>query len=97
MPIKHGQDVKDLLEATQLPKEVAILKRKAHTRDNIKQAKGLADEAAKAAAGIQSGNVKIQELSKDHSPQDLQTLSQMQHDCTRQEKWTWMENRANLC
>ncbi|XP_067901968.1 ribonuclease H-like [Heterodontus francisci] len=50
-PIQNGKEVRDLLEAMQLPQEVSILKCKAHTKDNTIEAKGnaLADQACKGA------------------------------------------------
>ncbi|XP_067901769.1 ribonuclease H-like [Heterodontus francisci] len=48
-PIRNGKEVRDLLEAMQLPQKVSILKCKAHTKDDNIEAKGnaLADKAAK--------------------------------------------------
>ncbi|GAB0207455.1 hypothetical protein GRJ2_003211200 [Grus japonensis] len=50
--IAHGQQIKELLEAIQLPSELAVIYIKAHTNQENQLAKGneLADQAAKAAA-----------------------------------------------
>ncbi|GAB0210336.1 hypothetical protein GRJ2_003499400 [Grus japonensis] len=50
--IAHGQRIKELLEAIQLPSELAVIYIKAHTNQENQLAKGneLADQAAKAAA-----------------------------------------------
>ncbi|GAB0195032.1 protein NYNRIN-like [Grus japonensis] len=50
--ITHGQQIKELLEAIQLPSELAVIYIKAHTNQENQLAKGneLADQAAKAAA-----------------------------------------------
>ncbi|XP_038672976.1 ribonuclease H-like [Scyliorhinus canicula] len=37
-PIRNGKEVRDLLEAIQLPREVSILKCKAHMKGNITEA-----------------------------------------------------------
>ncbi|GAB0210249.1 hypothetical protein GRJ2_003490700 [Grus japonensis] len=50
--IAHGQQIKELLEAIQLPSELAVIYIKAHTNQENQLAKGnaLVDQAAKAAA-----------------------------------------------
>ncbi|XP_072371638.1 ribonuclease H-like [Scyliorhinus torazame] len=53
-PIRNGKEVQDLLEAMALPKELSILKCKAHTQEETMEAKGngFADQAAKKAAPL---------------------------------------------
>ena len=48
----HRTLIKGLLEAIQLPTELAVIYIKAHTnrRDNVSRGNALADQAAKAAA-----------------------------------------------
>lgn len=60
MPVKNSQLVGELMDAIQLPTEVAVIKVKAHTGDKTTEAKGntLADEAAKAATKPEATRLK---------------------------------------
>src|SRR4029434_5544048 len=65
-PIKNGQLVADLLDAMLLPKELAVVKVKAHTHLNTPEARGnaLADDASRKAArqkeGRRNGNIEME-------------------------------------
>ena len=50
--IANGEEIRNLLEAVQLPKEIAVIHCPAHTKDTTEVSKGnaLADTAAKGAA-----------------------------------------------
>lgn len=52
MTVTHGQQIKDLPEAIQLPSETSVIYIKAHTnrQDMITKGNFLADQAARAAA-----------------------------------------------
>uniref|UniRef100_UPI00398EF7C7 uncharacterized protein isoform X1 n=1 Tax=Pristiophorus japonicus TaxID=55135 RepID=UPI00398EF7C7 len=99
-PIRNGKEVRDLLEAIQLPQEVSILKCKAHTKKNTTEAQGnaLADQAAKDAA---SQGVPPEEPTQMCRLKALRTLTRdlqtMQGECSREEKWTWIEAGIKLC
>src|SRR4029434_1135690 len=56
-PIKNGQLVADLLDAMLLPKELAVVKVKAHTHLDTPEARGnvLADDASRKAARQKRG------------------------------------------
>ena len=64
-PIKNGQLVADLLDAMLLPKELAVVKVKAHTHLDTPEARGnaLADDASRKAArqkeGRRNGNIEM--------------------------------------
>ncbi|XP_076118486.1 retrovirus-related Pol polyprotein from transposon 412 [Alosa pseudoharengus] len=56
-PIKNGELVAELLDAMQLPKDLAVVKVKAHTRQDTFEARGnaLADAASRTAARKREG------------------------------------------
>ncbi|KAL2102074.1 hypothetical protein ACEWY4_003835 [Coilia grayii] len=66
-PIKNGELVAELLDAMQLPKDLAVLKVKAHTKADSVEAKGnaMADAASKTAA--QRGGECVDGLQGDEN------------------------------
>ncbi|XP_073399116.1 uncharacterized protein [Dendrobates tinctorius] len=82
-PVKHGHLIKQLMEALLLPKEVAIIKVKAHTKLNTTEARGndKADRAAKEAARRPRHNetpeapplVMTQRIKKEPIPSNQET------------------------
>lgn len=83
-PIKHADLVEQLFPAFYLPKTVAILKVKAHTRQDNIEAHGnhMADTAAKEAA---SGAVDTYVSITDTTPEswDQDTLTRLQDQASR--------------
>lgn len=100
MPIKNGREVENLLKALQLPQNVAVLKVKAHTKAVSIETKGnsLADQAAKVAAArtadIPTAQANQLQIVEHHS--QLKNIAEMQNQCSREEKWEWMENGCKL-
>lgn len=64
-------EIQDLLDAIQLPKQIVVLHRPAHTRDTTVISKGnaLADAAAKAA--VHQPVVKIVAVASDKSSRPI--------------------------
>ncbi|KAI2661130.1 hypothetical protein H4Q32_030171 [Labeo rohita] len=94
-----GLQVEELLKALQLPKQVAVLKVKAHLRGGSSEVKGntLADQAAAAAAAraAEAPTAQTCHLRVTHYSQ-LKDIAEMQDQCSREEKWEWIENDCKL-
>uniref|UniRef100_UPI00398ED842 uncharacterized protein n=1 Tax=Pristiophorus japonicus TaxID=55135 RepID=UPI00398ED842 len=92
--IKHSQLVLSLLDAIQLPSNVAVVKCAAHTtgEDEVSVGNRRADEAAKQAALAQADCLQAVSVSP---PQilDIQQLKTAQQQVTIQERRTW-ENQG---
>ena len=96
-PIKNGGVVQNLITASKLPDKLAVVKVKAHTKgqDAISLGNHWADEAAKAAALNDSlPTYKIATIDMS-GPTDID-IAKLQNDCTKAEKWTWIENACTL-
>lgn len=65
-PIKHAELIRALFNSLHLPKKVAILKVKAHTREKILESKGnaFADTAAKQVALMTPPAVYLAEVTE---------------------------------
>ncbi|KAL0147746.1 hypothetical protein M9458_056952, partial [Cirrhinus mrigala] len=98
-PIKDGREVEELLKALQLPKQVAVLKVKAHLRGGSSEVKEniLADQAAAATAArtAETPTAQTCHLRVTHYSQ-LKDIAEMQGQCSREEKWEWIENGCKL-
>ncbi|CAN2390547.1 genomic stop codons, partial [Pristimantis euphronides] len=96
-PIKNARLVAQLFEALKLPKQVAVVKVKAHTKDQSKEAEGnrRADEAAKAAALLPLP-MKAYTVSTVAGEVDLQVLQKLQAQSSDDEKEGWKKKGAEL-
>ncbi|KAM4677984.1 LOW QUALITY PROTEIN: uncharacterized protein O3C94_009991 [Discoglossus pictus] len=103
-PVKHDKAIRELLDALALPKEVAILKVKAHGKLNSDEARGnhLADQMAKKAAMI-SQEMDKKEEKKDINiytmqtlPTDLKLLKELQKTADPEEVNKWKAKGAIL-
>ncbi|XP_028268994.1 uncharacterized protein LOC114440735 [Parambassis ranga] len=90
-PVTHAQLLAELLQAVQLPKQVAICKCPAHTRgtDTVSKGNDFADQTAKAAA---LKEMKLCVVSEDQMSHD--TLKDMQQQSPDAEKAIWTKNGA---
>ncbi|XP_069047762.1 protein NYNRIN-like [Lepisosteus oculatus] len=104
-PVKNADLVSELLAALQLPKQVAVVKCKGHSREDTPEARGnkLADWTARQAALGQWEEWAIEKPLQIISVctvniQALRTeqLSELQAQAPRIEKWTWMERNVGL-
>ncbi|XP_068998257.1 uncharacterized protein [Embiotoca jacksoni] len=96
-PIKHEEEMRELVDALQLPEEVAILKCRGHDSGNSPQARGnqAADTAAKKAAGYQVTMCMVRDDCEDR--QNMLTLSKIgeeQDKASPQEKSVWVQRGA---
>ncbi|KAM4700666.1 uncharacterized protein O3C94_001760 [Discoglossus pictus] len=103
-PVKHDKAIRELMDALALPKEVAILKVKAHGKLNSNEARGnhLADQTAKKAAMI-SQEMDKKEEKKDINiytmqtlPTDLKLLKELQKNANPEEVNKWKAKGAIL-
>ena len=94
-PVKNGPEVMALLNALQLPGQVAILKMKAHGKIFTDDSKGndLADRAAKAAAKRTPLSPK---LMRRYTLDTLQHIRDMQSSAPKDEVWEWMAAGCKL-
>ncbi|CAJ0928447.1 unnamed protein product [Ranitomeya imitator] len=105
--VKHHGAIKDLLDALQLPKMVALLKIKAHGKLNTVEAWGnnMMDMAAKGAAkGRQYGEVgEVVEpdgyymMTEDKKPDQMTSwdlLTKLQEQAPKDKKECWMRKGA---
>ena len=108
-PIKNGELVAELLDAMLLPRELAVVKVKAHTKLETHEARGnaLADAVSRTAARqkdeTENDNGNCMRLKKTEQPttqeehkESLKSIMEMQDAASREEKWTWIENAAKL-
>ncbi|KAM4689027.1 LOW QUALITY PROTEIN: uncharacterized protein O3C94_007158 [Discoglossus pictus] len=103
-PVKHKKAIRELLEALTLPKELAILKVKAHGKLNSDEARGnhLADQAAKQAA-MKSQEMERREVdghiniyTMQTLPTDLKLLKELQKTAGLEEVNKWKAKGAAL-
>ncbi|CAN2387649.1 RNase H [Pristimantis euphronides] len=94
-PIKNAKLIAQLFEALKLPKQVAVIKVKAHTKEQSKEAEGnrRADEAAKAAALLPLP-LKAYTVSTVAGEVDLQVLQKLQAQSSEDEKEEWKKKRS---
>ncbi|XP_077122103.1 protein NYNRIN-like [Ranitomeya variabilis] len=100
-PIKHGHLIKQLMDALLLPKEVAIVKVKAHTRLATNEARGndKADRAAKEAARKPRRHetpaaTPLIMVSTECNQLDLSILQALTRQATGEEKKVWSKAGA---
>lgn len=88
--ISHGSLITDLLEALQLPSEIAVLHCRAHTgkKDDISQGNAFADETAKTAAKTQVANISFPVL-QPVSIDDSHLYTSLQATATQDELQDW--------
>lgn len=93
--MKNGPKVIALLNALQLPAQVAILKMKAHGTFFTDESKGndLADRAAKATAKRTPLSPK---LIRKYTVDTLQHIRDMQSNATKYEVWEWLAAGCKL-
>ncbi|KAM8952958.1 LOW QUALITY PROTEIN: uncharacterized protein RCH25_043714 [Pelodytes ibericus] len=103
-PVKHGTAIKELMDALLLPEEVAILKVKAHGRQNSEETCGnhKAEQATKYAA-CESREVdrrvsgeEIPIFPMQTLPTDLKFLKEQQAAVSPEEKESWKQKGATL-
>ena len=89
-PIKNGKQIAELLNAIQLPKELAIIKTPEHSKSKTMDAKGnqLADDVTKQAAlnnhSLHSRECPLLSVNPANSMKDF--LLQAQETATEEEK-----------
>nr|XP_040025029.1 uncharacterized protein LOC120812900 [Gasterosteus aculeatus aculeatus] len=97
-PIEQEQENKDLAAALALPSTVAIIKCKGHENSNSMVAKGnqAADQAAKQAAGYQSGLQMVSAEDEGQSGPQLneERIKEAQRGVSPQEKTVWKQRGA---
>ncbi|XP_049451181.1 uncharacterized protein LOC125900323 [Epinephelus fuscoguttatus] len=97
-PIKHEKEMRQLLNALQKPKEVAIMKCKGHDKGTSMIARGneAADLAAKRTAGYVPQYVMVQtELIHDMLPPcDVNMIKKEQEKATPEDRQLWVERGA---
>ncbi|XP_073536970.1 uncharacterized protein [Phyllobates terribilis] len=98
-PIKNADAVQQLIDALQLPKQVAVIKVRAHTRrtDQVSRGNAMADAAAKTAACKPQQGSAVRQLSAPKNPfvsEDI--LSQMQAQAQKEEVDKWLKEGACL-
>ncbi|KAM4707125.1 uncharacterized protein O3C94_003619 [Discoglossus pictus] len=101
-PVKHDKAIRELLDALALPKEVAILKVKAHGKLNSDEARGnhLADQMAKKAEMISQEMDKKEEkediniYTMQSLPTDLKPLKELQKTADPEEVNKWKAKGA---
>lgn len=103
-PIRHGEVILNLHTAIQQPKEVAVLKVKAHTKNQDEHsienvhADNLAGEAAlNGEVDICKIGVINEQLSQTtQSLKSLEDLKNIHRSALKLEKWKWMENEGKM-
>ena len=86
----HRKQIKELLEAIQLPSEISVIYIKAHTQrqDMISKGNSLADQAARAAA---QQVVSIMSLSQHEAISKLLDINKFYEDLPDEEKEQWIQ------
>ncbi|XP_035248185.1 protein NYNRIN-like [Anguilla anguilla] len=99
-PIQNGGMVEKLHKAIELPKNVAVIKIKAHTKGTDPHSNGnrWADEWARKAAtdGEVIAPIAALQTAQLSPKENVLQLEQLQHAAPRAEKWLWMENGGKL-
>lgn len=82
-------EAQDLQEALCRPQEFAILKCKAHTKNDTLEAWGnaMADQMAREAASLLAIAGDQMHLFKLETPDRGRDLKEMQDNCLKEEKW----------
>ncbi|XP_075059637.1 uncharacterized protein LOC142144538 [Mixophyes fleayi] len=95
-PIKNADIILRLFTALELPEEVAVIKIKAHTREQTLEVKGnrLTDQAAKAAADLPLVKHYLLTTATPTFPVDLEMLKILQKQATESEKEEWKKRGA---
>ena len=96
-PIKNAELIRELLEVVTLPKEVAVVKTKAHGPLNTPEALGnsLADETARAASKLPP--LQLATVQIPYKIETLKDIGVMQKETDPEEVWKWMGSGAKLC
>ncbi|XP_058872909.1 uncharacterized protein LOC131723312 isoform X1 [Acipenser ruthenus] len=99
-PINNGELVKNLLEAIQRPREIAVVKCAAHTNstDIVSLGNARADAAAKAAAqsGDPGESVYLCNSSVVDQPFSLQDIIDLQASADEKEKRKWKKEGGRI-
>ncbi|XP_075057200.1 uncharacterized protein LOC142143337 [Mixophyes fleayi] len=95
-PIKNAEIILRLFAALELPKEVAVIKVKAHTREQTMEVRGnrLADQAAKAAADLPLVQHYLVSTTPPTLPIDLEMLKILQKQAAVSEREEWKKRGA---
>lgn len=93
-PIKNAQYIEALMSSLQLPKQLAVIKVKAHSTADSTEAKGnaLADHAAKRACSLPHISI----ASTTQVVGSTTDLVQMYKDAPGFEVWSWIESGAKV-
>uniref|UniRef100_A0A7N8YHN3 Uncharacterized protein n=1 Tax=Mastacembelus armatus TaxID=205130 RepID=A0A7N8YHN3_9TELE len=94
--VRHAPLLKELLQAVNLPKQLAVCKCAAHTKgtDPVSKGNNRADAIAKAAAQGQFGKCNLYLTEEVKQPIDHEVLSDMQKRAPPAEQQLWLKEGA---
>ncbi|XP_064356244.1 uncharacterized protein LOC135324271 [Dromaius novaehollandiae] len=96
--LANGEKIRNLLEAVQLPKEIAVIHCPAHTKDTTEISRGnaLADAAAKAAARqpLKECMGAVPRMDQSEWPNLIDPKTMYEKDCSVEEKKQWEQWEA---